>query len=159
MMSNFSSVGGLIGDRWRALGAENGPLGNPMSDELVVPGRNGRRRIFNAGEIVWSPDQGPNMVVAGWVKNGARGVDVTIDWGPTTPFNYDLFIVRWDRNGSNVGQETIRGGPRESGRYTLTVQPDGQYSFIVEGCDAVTFGSSRCRQGWTIPVNLNLAFP
>jgi hypothetical protein len=88
-------VGGLIGDKWRALGAERGPLGPPSTnDEESAPGRNGRKRPFWYGEIVWSPDQGPNMAVAGWKATSTSGnqyiVTATLDWGTTSPFNYDF---------------------------------------------------------------------
>lgn len=166
---NGISVGGLIGDKWRALGAERGPLGPPSTnDEESVPGRNGRKRRFWYGEISWSPDQGPNMVVAGWKATSTSGsqyiVTATLDWGTTSPFNYDFFIVRWDRNGANIGQQDIRGGPRDHGRFSTqlpnsggpNLPPSGDFSFEVEGCDGSTFGGATCRQGWAIPVNLTV---
>src|SRR5215472_12546709 len=48
---------GLIGDRWRDLGAEAGPLGCPVEPEHDVTGWSGRRQAFEHGEIAWSAGQ------------------------------------------------------------------------------------------------------
>ena len=123
--------------------------------QLADDGLQAADRFIGIGQIVWSPDQGPNMVVAVYVRPGTRLV--TIDWGPTTPYNYDLFIVRWDRDGNNVGQDDIRSGNRTAGVHQVTVPNDpGTYAFMVEGCDAHTFGSTDCKQGWTVPALLRL---
>lgn len=83
---------------------------------------------------------------------------IVVDWGPTTPFNYDFFIVRWDRDGANIGQVDVKGGQRETGRYTLSPDVDGRYEVRVEGCDDGTFGST-CRQGWAITTHVDLRPP
>ena len=53
-------VEGAILSRWRALGAENSPLGYPTSSEQSVTG--GVRATFQGGTVYWSPATGPRMV-------------------------------------------------------------------------------------------------
>lgn len=147
------AAGGLIGDKWRALGAERGPLGCPVGGEQPVPG--GRVQTFEHGQIAWSPNQGPRMVVALY----ARGNETTLDWGPTLPFNYSFFIVRWNLNDRNVGQQDVANpgqasspSLRDHGRFSTVHLTPGRYTFIVEGCDKRLLSDSSCRQGWTVPV-------
>jgi uncharacterized protein with LGFP repeats len=63
-------VSGLIGDRWRALNAQTGPLGCPTDAQHAVSGRNGLKQAFEHGEIASSPDQGQSMVVSAYLVNG-----------------------------------------------------------------------------------------
>ncbi len=49
------------------------------------------RQRFANGEIAWSPDQGHRMVVSAWERNGYAYVT----WGPTNPYSYDVFLVRY----------------------------------------------------------------
>jgi hypothetical protein len=137
---------GLIGNKWYALGGEGSPLGCATEAEHDTPGRNGRTQTFQFGQIVWAPDQGPNMVVATW----SVATRVFVDWGPTDPLSYDFFIVRWDLNGSNIGQTDIENGPRTYGSFSFD-SPQGWSSVVLEGCDSHVVGSSTCRQGWTAP--------
>lgn len=136
---------GLIGNKWYAMGGEGSAFGCATEAEHDIPGRRGRMQNFQFGQITWSPDQGPNMVVAVW----SISTRVFVDWGPTDPLNYDFFIVRWDRNGQNVGQIDIENGPRTYGSFSFDAA-EGWSSVVVEGCDDGTFGST-CRQGWTAP--------
>ena len=142
---------GLIRDRWIALGAKSSPLGCATAQEHAVPGRNGRASPFEHGEIVWSPDQGNAMVVAAYQEGG----NITLDWGDSSPHNYDKFIVRWDKDGHNVGQEDT--GKGRSGHWSKGVS-DGTYSIIVEGCDT-GIGGSDCDQKWTIPATVAMGLP
>jgi LGFP repeat-containing protein len=144
---------GLIGNRWYEMGAEGSALGCALEPEHDVPGRHGRSQTFQWGQIVWSPDQGPNMVLAMYYIAD----HVFVKWKPTDPLSYDFFIARWDLNGQNVGQRDIKCCSRTEGSFDFTSGP-GWSSFVVEGCDSGTFGST-CRQGWTIPVGANVGPP
>ncbi|GAA5090454.1 LGFP repeat-containing protein [Nocardia iowensis] len=54
-------VSGLIRDKWYSLGAENSPLGFPITDEAAAKD-NGRYNLFNDGTIYWSPRTGAHAV-------------------------------------------------------------------------------------------------
>ena len=53
-------VRGAILERWRSLGAQTGPLGYPIGDDVAVPG--GFKTDFAGGSIYWSASTGPQMV-------------------------------------------------------------------------------------------------
>lgn len=145
---------GLIGDRWQALNAGAGPLGCPTGPEQDVPGRRGRKQSFERGEVVWSPDQGPNLVVSAYRVHN----DLTLDWGPTNePWNYDGFLIGWAHNGLTRTEEVF-GGPRTWGTFTMPLtRGPGRYEFTVTGCDgAAGSGNYTCRQGAAIPVGVTL---
>lgn len=82
--------------------------------------------------------------------------DLHVVWTNTAPYNYDFFIVRWDLNGKNVGQQDVRNGPREGGHFLIPLFAEGTYSIVIEGCDNGTF-SATCRQGWTTPLRIQVA--
>ncbi|MCK2238762.1 MULTISPECIES: LGFP repeat-containing protein [unclassified Crossiella] len=148
------TAGGLIGERWQALNAEAGPLGCPTGPEQDVPGRRGRKQSFERGEVVWSPDQGPNLVVSAYRVHN----DVTVDWGPTNdPWSYDGFLISWFHQGlSRV--EDVYGGPRTWGTFTMPLtRGPGRYDFTVTGCDKRPGQSGfKCSQGAAIPVSVTL---
>ncbi|MGW0518593.1 LGFP repeat-containing protein [Crossiella sp. NPDC003009] len=148
------TAGGLIGQRWQDLNAGAGPLGCPTGQEQDVPGRRGRKQSFDRGEVVWSPDQGPNLVVSAYRVHN----DVTVDWGPTNdPWNYDGFLIGWFHNGlSRV--EDVYGGPRTWGTFTMPLtRGAGRYDFTVTGCDKLPGQSGhKCDQGAAIPVSVTL---
>jgi hypothetical protein len=50
------------------------------------------------------------MLVAAYQDGG----QLVADWGDTGPFHYDRFNVRWDRDGSNVGQVSQESPSRSS---------------------------------------------
>ncbi|MFI6046921.1 LGFP repeat-containing protein [Nocardia sp. NPDC051321] len=81
-------VGGVIRDKWYALGAENSPLGFPVTDE--APAKNsGRYNLFNDGAIYWSKATGAHAVWGAirtsWeARAGADGV-----YGYPTGDEYD----------------------------------------------------------------------
>jgi uncharacterized protein with LGFP repeats len=54
-------VYGAIGDKWRELGAESGPLGAPLTDEADAA-RGGRFNAFQNGFIYWHPSFGAHAV-------------------------------------------------------------------------------------------------
>lgn len=95
-------VYGLIGNRWNSLGGRQGKLGCPLSPEHDA-GQGGRVQRFERGSIVWSPRQGHSMVVSGYETQGS----VVLEWGPTDPHAYSRFLVRWDRDGRNLGQRQV----------------------------------------------------
>ena len=55
-------------------------------------------------------DSGPNSVQALYLKGP---YEMVFEWGDTSPFNYDFFNVRWDMDGTNMGQSEVKGVPRE----------------------------------------------
>ena len=66
---------GAIHDRWAAQGRETGPLGFPMTGEVLVPG--GAKNAFEGGVVAWSPATGAKVVQgairARWDALGAEG--------------------------------------------------------------------------------------
>jgi uncharacterized protein with LGFP repeats len=54
-------VYGAIGQKWHELGAEKGPLGAPVTDELDAA-RGGRHNDFQYGFIYWHPNLGAHAV-------------------------------------------------------------------------------------------------
>ncbi|GAA0359619.1 hypothetical protein GCM10009530_06180 [Microbispora corallina] len=159
---------GLIGDYWTAMGGANGVFGCPTSAEYSLPNKNGRKQRFTNGQIAWSPDQGPNMIVAAYEANGKA----VFRWGPTTPFNYDYWRVYWTADPTqNLPSSlaliyptyTVKSGSRTSGKVTHS-RPSGvtnsngyasTYTFWVKGCDSKVLGDT-CRQGYTLPVSVNV---
>lgn len=136
-----------IHKRWDALGGATGWLGCPTTGTRDVYLNNvyaGKRQYFDYGTVTWSPRQGRNMVVAAWQDGGYA----YFNWGTTSPYSYDTFLVRWtsaaDPNGT---QREVGGGT--SGRVRVQQRTTGAYTFRVEGCDVGVFGHS-CRQGWTL---------
>ncbi len=61
--------------------------------------------------------------------------------------------MRWDKNGSNVGQRDVPNGFGTRGVWFVPLPDAGTYSIIVEGCDTGV-GGSTCKQGWTNPVTI-----
>lgn len=55
-------VHGAIFNKWGDLKYENGPLGYPISDELVAADEKGRYNEFEFGTLYWSPDTGAHEV-------------------------------------------------------------------------------------------------
>lgn len=147
------AVYGDIGALYQRLGGAQGPLGCPLSDEADA-GNGGRFNQFEHGQIVWSPHQGNHMTLAAW----QAGDSVMLQWGPTDPYHYDKFLVRYDFNGANFGQQDWAGG--NQGQFQINVARPGRYTLVVEGCDeGGAFSSSKCRQGWTVPINVDVVEP
>lgn len=154
-------------DRWKLTGGLDGPLGCMTGKTQPVTGRAGSVTPFANGQIVTSPDQGPNMTVAVY----QQGPELYVDWGDSTPFHYDRFLVRWDIDGVNAGQvdvpmqldpnQTIYVPPHEPrtrGVFAIPLPRAGNYSIIVEGCDYTSTGSD-CKQGWTVPATITYVPP
>ncbi|GAA0402254.1 hypothetical protein GCM10009530_62720 [Microbispora corallina] len=143
---------GPIHTRWVLLEGKDGPLGCPTGPEQDVPGHRGKRQTFEGGEVAWSPEQGEAMTVAAYLL----GKSAVVEFGPTGPYHYDKFLVRWDRDGQNLGQDSARFSWSDSGSHVIYPDRNGTYTFIVEGCDQGRYEGSTCRQGWTIPVSTRL---
>jgi hypothetical protein len=82
--SNLNIVGGAILGKYLATGAQNGPLGYPKSDEIVLPDGIGRMNSFEFGNLYWSPSTGAypvygttNLLTGGilskWATTGWEG--------------------------------------------------------------------------------------
>ncbi|WP_228810480.1 LGFP repeat-containing protein [Nocardia otitidiscaviarum] len=75
-------VGGVIRDKWGAVGWENSPLGFPISDEAQTNKGNGRYNLFEGGAVYWSKATGTHIVwgairdqwVAAGGENGRYGL-------------------------------------------------------------------------------------
>ncbi|MFC7385369.1 LGFP repeat-containing protein [Sphaerisporangium rhizosphaerae] len=153
------SVGGLVGDRWQALGAESGPFGCPVGPEMDLPdGARGRRQSFERGEIAWMPDQ--EMVISVF----RLGNEACFEWTllPTSDLHYDYFrfdvLYRRDTGArfAGHGHANMKVHDSKKGRQWLFLPALGEYAFQVKGCDNPTVGSEESRQGWTGPVHLTV---
>ena len=142
---------GEIAVGWAWAGGGDGYLGCPTGAVQPVSGRRGSLATFEGGSVVWSPDQGDRMTVAAF----QRWDKLAVEWGVTEPYGYDKFIVRWDRNGRNVGQEDVNVGG-DGGSWEKKVPP-GNYTVVVEGCDRRGIPKrSVCKQGFTIPAPVTI---
>ena len=137
--------------KYRQLGGSSGPLGRPTSGEITSKEGEGSHQNFEHGVIGHSPATGPNSFQVLY----AKGFEMVFEWGDTSPFNYDFFIVRWDLNGKNVGQQDVKGGARTSGRWVTHPSLSGRYRLRVEGRD----NNGKSRQGWSNSLYLNYTVP
>lgn len=120
-----------------------------------LEGRDAIKMRFQNGEMAWSPAQGGRMVVAGYQQDD----NLILNWGDTAPFDYDKFIVRWDRDGRNVGQADVSEYvDRTNGFFRIQAPLPARYSLIVEGCDTGP-GGSTCEEGWTTPIEVEYRLP
>jgi len=55
-------VHGEIRAKWASMGWEKSSLGYPISDELPIPGTDGRRSTFEGGVIEWFPGRGAKAI-------------------------------------------------------------------------------------------------
>ncbi|MET7702247.1 MULTISPECIES: LGFP repeat-containing protein [unclassified Streptomyces] len=139
-----------IRDHYQRLGGADSKLGCPI--EGMETFRSGgtvvaQRQKFDNGDIAWSPRQGDAMVVTAWEYQGAA----FFSWGPTRPFDYDLFLVRYTSAADAFGTQRSAVGGTWGGTL-VRKETTGAYTFIVEGCDDGTWGLT-CNQGWTLPVS------
>jgi hypothetical protein len=102
------------------------------------------------------------MLIRAFVKDGK----IVFEWGPSDPFNYDRWIVRWSVAGGTPvapnAQEDVyldgRGRDRMNGYFHWpmpdnVIGSDGRrvgVSFVVEGYDG------EARQSWTCPIFVRL---
>ncbi|MEV7968146.1 hypothetical protein AB0O34_19480 [Sphaerisporangium sp. NPDC088356] len=148
-MADQFVVSGRIGDRWRATGAERGPLGRATGPETDAEGR-GRRQTFEHGEICWSEHQKAVVMAYRLWK------DAVFDWVIAEQYTYDYFRmdVAFDGRGQGQANFAIHGRP-DRGRRRIRLQGYGEYAFTVKGCD--DSGPEESIQGWTVPVRIRLA--
>jgi hypothetical protein len=140
-------------ERWPLFGFPRRRRVQSILPSILLRQSSGRLQAFEHGQMVWSPATGQNSVQIGWSRDGRLG----LDWSSTEPFTYDKFVVRYDRNGVNIGQDDLQQQtiPNDSGRWTWNtsllgpLQP-GTYRLVVEGCDNGTFGTN-CKQGFSLP--------
>jgi hypothetical protein len=144
-------VAGLILTKWNTLGAANGPLGCALAPETSLAS-GGASQQFERGQIIWSQPQ--KLVIGVFLTKGQNGFG--INWNITDQYTYDFFLVRWDKDGVNLGQQQINNSDPNatstSGSWTIPPSGLGSYQFVVEGCDSHTFSSSTCHQGWSSPI-------
>ena len=98
------------------------------------------------------------MVLTAFYSRSDTGL--VLNWRITDRFTYDLFNVRWDRNGTNIGQHEVNKSDTNASSTAggWTVPTDGiagRYRLVVEGCDGHFLRSSTCRQGFSSPVILD----
>ncbi len=147
-------IGGLFLKRYmegfygQKLGCPNSPEGNHPD------GGGGRYQTFVYGAMAYSPGTGPNSVQIGYSGAGGLG----LNWSTTEPFTYNKFVVRYDRDGANVGQDDIgqQSIPNNAGSWAWgnvngPLVP-GLYRLVVEGCDVTWDGGNKCLQGFSLPV-------
>ncbi|MEV0090917.1 hypothetical protein [Streptomyces sp. NPDC050738] len=133
--------------RWEQLGGSNSGLGCPRTGvkNVFVNGHfKGERQYFEHGTITRSPAQGEGMVIAAWDTNGYA----MVNWSTTRPFFYHHFLVRY-YSAADYGGTQIQVGRGNSGGTWVQKRTNGEYRFIIEGCDDGPFGKV-CRQGWTL---------
>jgi hypothetical protein len=165
---------GVIGEKWRQLGGEGGPLGwateigaydvRSVDEGGLNEGRSGVRRDFEGGQISWR--EASRLLVAGYRTDRLA----VFEWGPTSPYNYDWFVARWSVAGgipvpTNAQEDVPQNAPgrtRTTGFFHVPV-PQGQigsdgrvagFTFVVEGHDGGLSPSSR--QGWSCPIQCRL---
>jgi hypothetical protein len=120
-----------------------------------LEGRDAIKMKFDHGEVVWSPAQGPKMVVAAYQQDD----HVIVNWGDTSPWNYDRFLISWTRNGQPQPQVEVFGFiERSFGFHWIKSPLPAVYTFSVEGC-AVGIGGHDCPQRWTLPVEVEYRLP
>jgi hypothetical protein len=142
------TVPSAIQHRWDLSGGATGPLGCPTAEPLTLT--SGTLQQFEHGQVAFSPNQGTAMTVAIY----QTGADVVFEWGDTYPYHYDKFLLRWDKDGTNVGQLDDPQGFGSSGLWHMPLPRAGFYTVVVEGCQNDTLGGSSCDQHWTVPVSV-----
>jgi hypothetical protein len=155
-------VFGLIGDKYTAAG---GKFGAATSAEANFSDQAGKRQDFENGSILWCPKLGSAFMLT-FFRPPDKRWKIEIEWGPSDPFHYDFWIVRWnvsdnepwpdwmwqqkDLPNTNPGIGPTHGWWEFQYPYaSLPGTPDGgqNHWFLVEGCDNP--GNATCRQGWS----------
>lgn len=152
------SVQGAIADEYAKLGGASGPLGKVLTNEMPTPDGRGTYNQFQHGMIAVTPGAGARTTQVAYREPGK----VTFLWGPTDPYGYDRFIIRWSINNGPESQEDFNGqglsgsnfsgkASRSDGKFTLNIGDRDSAAFKVEGADKGTF-NSVARQGWMAQV-------
>lgn len=133
-------VAGAIRTTWTGLGAENGPLGLPVTHELGTPDGKGRYNHFEGGSVYWTPQTGAHELrgailqrwaALGW-ERGPLGYPVTDELttpdgrGRYTHFQYGS--IYWT---PQTGAHEIYGGIRN--RWAATGWERGPLGYPTSG--------------------------
>jgi len=152
----------LIGQTWTDLNESKGRLGalGCGTTAQIPVGNSGRVRMsFDKGQIVTSnPELGPRMVVGAYQAED----NIIVTWGDTSPLNYDLFQVAWDKDGKNIGHADVTSYiDRTHGFFSIRRPPPGHYNVSIRGCDSggTSVSDPACRQGWSEPVQVEYKVP
>jgi len=105
-----------------------------------------------SARVVWIFNAQGERVMAG---NPGQAV-IEIEWGDTSPFVYDHFLVRWDEENSEPhlaeqhkdDAQQIEVGSGTKGITRITVGTRKSFRIYVEGCVA----GKGCPQSWSDPV-------
>lgn len=138
------SIGGAIADKWHTLGAEQGLLGYPISDERILPDGVGRMNRFENGVIYWHPTTGAHPVAGtildSWAEEGFELSSYgypTADATGTDP----LYRTQSFQHGSITGTSDYRTLLFRP--YNRDEQPAQNYESTVLPC--LTY------EPWTVP--------
>jgi hypothetical protein len=162
---------GPIFDRWIQLGGQSSPLGCPTAPRVSVPGTTATSQDFQRGQMVFSPDHGPDLVVSLYYqppdparKPGDPPKDqLFLDWSTTSPASFDFFQIR-DQNGNQSNEQNNNGPESSASAVPLfntvpasgPVVPPGTYSFGIHGCNNQTLAPASCQPGFTAPVSFTV---
>ena len=136
---------------------------HPIRPRLSV---GGTYQTFAKGEIAnyanWTADAGAKMPA--FVVSGVLiGDKIEVQWDSTSPFSYEFFVLRWDRDdhSENVDKQHEDGEQQQdvkttgaSGQSVIDATDKGIYVIYVEGCvkTGIIFKTASCDQGWSHPV-------
>jgi hypothetical protein len=175
---------GLHLAEWMRLGGPAGPMGCPVSRLMLHDSQHpeqGGYVVFQNGQVSTSPTVWERGVAGVYQDWNEIVVDWTVSWDEPSPpshFNYDKFLVRWDRNGENVDQVDVFADMaadqlimlkykddthlRTKGTFRIRPTGDGIHTVRIEGCDLASrinpLSTSTCRQGWLHPLSLMFRF-
>jgi hypothetical protein len=144
-------VSGPIAQRYRMLGASDGPLGCPVGNETGAD-RGERAQMFETGMVITSPSLGASATLAAY----QAGAEIVVEWGPVEGVAYTLFQVRWDLNGQGARQQDVGNQTRTGGRLSIPVAGPGLYRVAVQGCFAARPPAPVRCQGWTSDAVVNV---
>lgn len=144
-------------------------FGKPLIRERPRLAFGGRYQTFEWGEIAHYPAfvngaKTPDFMISALQPKSSnppynRLPKISLRWGPTKPYSYDKFIVRWDREDNEKKVEAQHEddkqqdevGSGDMGYHQIDAQTEGVYSIYIEGCDD-SFWGTDCKQGWSFPV-------
>jgi hypothetical protein len=165
------AIPSAIASRWK-----QNEFGAALTPARPILSTGGTYQEFRCGQIIvlpgWARDMTPTFAGpfvlsarALWIFN-AQGQAITagkpgeavieIEWGDTSPFVYDHFLVRWDEDDSephladqhkNDAQQ-VEVGSGTKGITRITVGTRRTFRIYVEGCR----DGKGCPQGWSDPV-------
>jgi hypothetical protein len=150
------AVNGRFVERWTKFSWQ---YGCPVAD--ASPSGNGIIQYFTNGAIIWSPDQGNDMIASAFRMNGH---DLYFQWGWSEPFTYNDWLFHAKRDGQEAFQDECNTDKRhcnplysDGGEIGWSALGPGNYTIQVEGCD-LRWSGHYCHQGWTLSVPLRLPY-